>query len=490
MRPPLRLLIVFVLVLLNYWLFSAMALSALELRIGAIAQFVPLVVFLCFSVIAQLKPTVFSLRWFSIAGVVVVFLSTGFLVFCGQGSLALFVVATAALAFAIFWIEVRATLMLVGLEPITCSFVLAVAYIVSHAFMVVTPHIDRAGGLALIALTTVVLFFMSQPAQKLLAIYGAMSPPYKLSSTNPFSFLSFNSGFFWLLLLVAVVFGYLCQNSATFGTDQFGFLSFTPLLVLVLCFLVSGGALSSDALFKIAACFVVAALVFGLAFQGNDNELAKRLSFSGSELYDLVFYWYVLSVVGSKNQTAVLPALCWGRSMLILGSILGNYSRSYACWLNDFDSQLSGLPLCLIALLFLMYLTLMGDSFKFDESAHQVSSPYLGAGEPPRSQHNGPDRDLCREVLSTRYRLTEREYDVYDLLRQGRDCDRIKERLFISRNTVRSHTRSIYVKLGVHSQQDLISFDHELIAGLENTPMQTEPDAAALEKQASANHAD
>ncbi len=487
MRSPLRLLFVFVLILLTYWLFSAVALNALEARVGAVAQLVPFAVFLCVSVVAQLKPAIFSLRWFSIAAVVVVFASSGLLIAgANQCPSALLAVATAALACAMFWIEVRATLMLVGLEPITGSFVLAIAYIVSHAFMIVTPHIERPGGLALIALVTLVLFASSQPAQKLLSVYGTMSPPYKLSSTNPFSFLSFNSGFFWLLLLVAVVFGYLCQSSVAFETDQFGFLSFAPLFVLAICFLVGKGTLFSDTLFKIAACFVVAALVFGLAFQGEGNTLAIRLSFSGSELYDLVFYWYVLSVVGAKNQTAVLPALCWGRSMLILGFILGNYAHAYAGWLSAADQHLSELPLCLIALLFLVYLTLMGDSFKFDESAHRVSSPYTGEGEPLRNQQSGlnqsdSNRNQYRTILSTRYRLTDREYDVYDLLRQGRDCDRIKERLFISRNTVRSHTRSIYMKLGVHSQQDLISFDQELGIEIERTQGQAKPDAPTRE---------
>lgn len=466
MHSPLRSLLIFTLVLLNYWLFTEVSLSALEVVYGIGAQLVPLLIFLSLSVLAQCKPAFFAQRHFSFAMVVVSFLSTGILAIGLQTSQIIpLIIGTVLLGFAIFWIEVRATLTLVGLETTTCSFVLAIAYIASHLFMPLAPHIDRIWGLGLIDLTTLTLFLTSHSSQKILTAYETISPPYKLSSTNPFSFLSFNSGFFWLLLLVAVVFGYLCQGPIPMKADVFGFLTFAPLLALVLCFLAHRGTLSSDTLFKVAACFVIAALILGLSFEGGGQSLAKRLSFSGSELYDLIFYWYVLSIVGAKNQMAVLPALCWGRSMLILGFILGSHARIWSSTLAILNQDLGKLPLCLIALVFLIYITMMSDSLRFDETAHCVSSPYTGTGTSSNEGKEG--RDNCRRILTAQYRLTDREYEVYDLLRQGRDCDRIKERLFISRNTVRSHTRSIYLKLGIHSQQDLISFDEELISAPE-----------------------
>jgi DNA-binding CsgD family transcriptional regulator len=44
------------------------------------------------------------------------------------------------------------------------------------------------------------------------------------------------------------------------------------------------------------------------------------------------------------------------------------------------------------------------------------------------------------------------------LLGQGRSVANIASTLFISENTAKSHIRSIYRKLGVHSKQELI--DH------------------------------
>lgn len=60
------------------------------------------------------------------------------------------------------------------------------------------------------------------------------------------------------------------------------------------------------------------------------------------------------------------------------------------------------------------------------------------------------------DALASRYGLTRRESEVFRLLACGRTLRVIKDKLVISPNTVRFHTKNIYAKLGVHSQQELI----------------------------------
>lgn len=60
------------------------------------------------------------------------------------------------------------------------------------------------------------------------------------------------------------------------------------------------------------------------------------------------------------------------------------------------------------------------------------------------------------EALSLKMHLTPREREVFNLLAQGRNADRIARKLLIGRNTVVTHIKSIYVKLDVHSQQELL----------------------------------
>lgn len=58
--------------------------------------------------------------------------------------------------------------------------------------------------------------------------------------------------------------------------------------------------------------------------------------------------------------------------------------------------------------------------------------------------------------LTSRYRLTPRESDILEHLSRGRTATYIGGVLYLSPNTVRGHIKSIYIKLDVHSKQELI----------------------------------
>ncbi len=62
----------------------------------------------------------------------------------------------------------------------------------------------------------------------------------------------------------------------------------------------------------------------------------------------------------------------------------------------------------------------------------------------------------CAQIAAERG-LTPRESEVFALLARGRDVGYICEELCIARNTVNVHRKSIYTKLAIHSQQDLLS---------------------------------
>ena len=81
-------------------------------------------------------------------------------------------------------------------------------------------------------------------------------------------------------------------------------------------------------------------------------------------------------------------------------------------------------------------------------SRNRVRDP-CGRGCPSRG------RSGCA-VAVERYGLSRREAEVLDLLARGRDVPYVAEELVISKNTVRTHTKSIFAKTGVHSRQELI----------------------------------
>jgi NarL family two-component system response regulator LiaR len=61
-------------------------------------------------------------------------------------------------------------------------------------------------------------------------------------------------------------------------------------------------------------------------------------------------------------------------------------------------------------------------------------------------------RDLKEKTLD---QLTPTEFQVLRLIGQGKSNDEIAQAMFISKNTVRSHIKSIYAKLDTHSRLQL-----------------------------------
>ena len=73
------------------------------------------------------------------------------------------------------------------------------------------------------------------------------------------------------------------------------------------------------------------------------------------------------------------------------------------------------------------------------------------------------ERDSAADALEHRcaelqevFGLTDRERDMAWYIAQGRSKGRISEELFISENTVKGYMRNLYVKIGVHSKQQLL----------------------------------
>jgi LuxR family maltose regulon positive regulatory protein len=77
------------------------------------------------------------------------------------------------------------------------------------------------------------------------------------------------------------------------------------------------------------------------------------------------------------------------------------------------------------------------------------------AGAPPPGATGGKQSNLIEP-------LTDRELDVLRLMVEGLKYDEIAEKLFISLNTVRSHVKAVYSKLGVNNRTKAIEAAHQL----------------------------
>jgi DNA-binding NarL/FixJ family response regulator len=121
-----------------------------------------------------------------------------------------------------------------------------------------------------------------------------------------------------------------------------------------------------------------------------------------------------------------------------------------------------GLAILILAIIILFFTDRNLDVL-FREVAHERIRIDFQPVKPIRSQDQRPWREACKAV-STQARLTQREHEVFELLACGRVPENIANHLSLALNTVRSHTRSIYAKLDVHSRSELVALVEKVLA--------------------------
>ena len=60
------------------------------------------------------------------------------------------------------------------------------------------------------------------------------------------------------------------------------------------------------------------------------------------------------------------------------------------------------------------------------------------------------------DAIAAQYGLTPREQEIMALIAQRKSRAEIEQELFLSQNTVKTHVRHLYAKLGVGSKADVI----------------------------------
>ena len=75
--------------------------------------------------------------------------------------------------------------------------------------------------------------------------------------------------------------------------------------------------------------------------------------------------------------------------------------------------------------------------------------------------HDRTSKDCL--LLQAHFKLSNREAEVAELVMRGNSVSSIADTLVISENTVRTHTKHIYAKLGIHKRQEMIDLVRELV---------------------------
>ncbi|MEC4176115.1 helix-turn-helix transcriptional regulator [Adlercreutzia sp. R7] len=195
----------------------------------------------------------------------------------------------------------------------------------------------------------------------------------------------------------------------------------------------------------------VASLVlvpFGAGFLGNAISFTAKFAF-------VFFTFFVLLVLVGIVRRYEVPSLrlfavtrACTELPLLAGLLLMRFVQATALH----DSQLVRVVVALAGLVLVLVCVLIWKS----ETAVNADWGAQGVGIGTDEHEPGPhELFLARcDALAERYGLTARESELLTLALQGKTRSQIEQELYLSANTVKTHLRHAYGKLGVHSKAE------------------------------------
>lgn len=196
--------------------------------------------------------------------------------------------------------------------------------------------------------------------------------------------------------------------------------------------------------------FLIIASDSGLAIGGishvsGTNFVLGELFYIAGYYYTEVIMWTICAYLIVQHRANKTRMFAWTGFVLIVGQLTG--------FLVSFPLSsivASQAVLCIIAIFALLFSGLL---IATNES---MWAEWGGARPTEEEAAIGPFRQACQD-LAREAGLTDREAQLLVLFAHGRNIDFICNELYISKNTAKTHSRNIYRKLDVHSQQELIN---------------------------------
>ena len=203
-----------------------------------------------------------------------------------------------------------------------------------------------------------------------------------------------------------------------------------------------------DRTFALAASLTTASLTLALAGVGTTFELPQIIGTVAAQVF-YIEIWTMLSAIAARNPVGDMLAVAKGLAMSAIAAGLG----VCLAWLESENPQFSLVAQVGSSIAFFRYLWFVMRDFSFDERIMLI--PSVPAIVESSRDSEAVFEEIC-DALASSCGLTQRESEVFALLAHGRNAASIMERLHISRSTTKTHVRHIYLKMQVHTQQELI----------------------------------
>lgn len=242
--------------------------------------------------------------------------------------------------------------------------------------------------------------------------------------------------------------------------------AFVCALVIALTILVftirNAHALDFSIAFRWVLPIICTAYTLFVLLDGAFREIAYACNFLGLVMMQL--YFWIVSAKQAR-RASVDPLIIFSVFLLAL-SFGGCLGGSAGLWIQTFASEgiaFKILPVVMTGVVAVVMVFRRGsERCTKPHSLSQGSQGDSAEGRPAFSMDGtrmfNDGISMQAAVIADRYLLSARECEVLTYLLAGRSRPFIRDKLFISLNTVNTHIKRIYTKTDIHSIQDLLDF--------------------------------
>lgn len=407
------------------------------------------------TVVALNRPSLFKEQFCTPLSLVLVVVGVGLSVW-GVNISSPFILTVGSLVRAggYLWIFVMMSVSLMQLGIRAAAVTLAVAYVLKYAWMFLVSFLpDDIKVVCYVLIPFMVIALIRRTTLDAFASIGKCDSQANLEVTSPASFVPFTHTLFITILLFQAASGYALAYGSVASLPQLPLLSVLPLMVVAFC-VIRAKKMPVDALFQGSALLIVAGYLCVFALAPAHSALgipwSQVLLTAGADCFSLLS-WFVVACLAARNVVGALPMFLFYYAAESAGTVFGANMGHLTNAISANFPSVSLLFVALIVLLFVAYNLVVLKTFSFEATLSQVApmqSVFVQLGQNTLEGN-------CSKVVK-RYGLTPKEAEIVELLARGRNSQAIQEKLVVSRNTVKTHVKNIYLKLDVHSQQELI----------------------------------
>ncbi len=194
---------------------------------------------------------------------------------------------------------------------------------------------------------------------------------------------------------------------------------------------------------------IVATLLLAFSFFKGTELIVTTLMYA---TFSLLFALMMPSCLDAAQHQGVPVRFVFG---VFASSVYAAFSAGAIVSIALYQLRAFDIPVTLVAALLVLYVLSMAYA-GMQRRSRKDSDTEEGVDKTVyESQPDDPVDARCI-IVSEQFDLSPRETDVLVAFAHGRNVAYVARQLCLSENTIRSHSKSLYTKLGIHSKQELL----------------------------------